>query len=75
MVDEAITSDSIVDLSKYGRVSLEPRTEYRFRLTAINGCGMGAFGEVRIFPGSKKKTVSKQILIKMCNFSRLGVVI
>lgn len=48
MVDEAITSDSIPDLSKCRRVPLEPGTAYRFRLTAINGCGLGDFGEVSL---------------------------
>lgn len=41
-----ITADSLPDLSRCVRVPLEPGTAYRFRVTAINNCGMGEAGEV-----------------------------
>ena len=46
MMDEPLTSDNIPDLTIYHRINLEPGTAYRFRLSAINGCGLGDFGEV-----------------------------
>lgn len=46
MLDEPLTSDNLPDLSKMTMTSLEPGTAYRFRLAAINSCGVGEFGEV-----------------------------
>lgn len=47
MMEEPITSDNIPDLAKYPRINLEPGTAYRFRMAAINYCGIGEYGEVR----------------------------
>lgn len=44
--DPNIKADCLPDLSRYHRVALEPGTAYRFRLSAINGCGLGEYGEV-----------------------------
>ncbi|KAJ6644380.1 Host cell factor, partial [Pseudolycoriella hygida] len=49
MLEEPLTSDNLPDLSKYPMTSLEPGTVYRFRLAAINSCGMGEFGESSSF--------------------------
>lgn len=46
MLDEPLTSDNLPDLSKMTMTTLEPGTAYRFRLAAINSCGVGEFGEV-----------------------------
>lgn len=46
MLDEPLTSDNLPDLSKMTMTNLEPGTAYRFRLAAINSCGVGEFGEV-----------------------------
>lgn len=46
MLDEPLTSDNLPDLSKMTMKTLEPGTAYRFRLAAINSCGVGEFGEV-----------------------------
>lgn len=48
MFDGTITSENIPDLSKCARIPLDPGTPYRFRLSALNGCGRGAFGEVSL---------------------------
>lgn len=45
-MDPQITSDYIPNLSNMKRIKLEPGTGYRFRLSAINGCGRGDFSEV-----------------------------
>lgn len=47
MLDEPLTSDNLPDLSKMTMTNLEPGTAYRFRLAAINSCGVGEFGEVK----------------------------
>lgn len=44
--DPVIKADALPDLSRYHRITLEPGTAYRFRLSAINGCGLGEYGEV-----------------------------
>lgn len=46
MLEEPLTSDNLPDLSKLAMTTLEPGTAYRFRLAAINSCGVGEFGEV-----------------------------
>lgn len=43
---ENITSDNLPNLSKLRRSNLEPGRAYRFRVSAINGCGRGDWGEV-----------------------------
>lgn len=43
---ENLTSDNLPNLSKLRRSNLEPGRAYRFRVSAINGCGRGDFGEV-----------------------------
>lgn len=48
MVDP-ITTNNIPDLTNFSRVSLEPGTAYRFRLRAINSCGIGLPGESASF--------------------------
>ncbi|KAG4078740.1 hypothetical protein HA402_015330 [Bradysia odoriphaga] len=49
MLDEPLTSDNLPDLSKLTMTPLEPGTAYRFRLAAINSCGVGEFGESSSF--------------------------
>lgn len=46
MLNGTLTSESIPDLSAFKRIPLEPGTPYRFRLSALNGCGQGEYGEV-----------------------------
>lgn len=48
-MDPHITSDNIPNLSNMKRIKLEPGTGYRFRLSAINGCGRGDYSEVSFF--------------------------
>lgn len=48
MLSGILTSENIPDLSAFKRIALEPGTPYRFRLAALNGCGLGEFGEVSI---------------------------
>lgn len=42
---DELFADNIPDLSTKRRISLEPGTAYKFRLSAINGCGRGPWGE------------------------------
>lgn len=49
MLNGALTSENIPDLSKFPRMNLEPGTPYRFRLAALNGCGIGEFSEPASF--------------------------
>uniref|UniRef100_A0A1B0CAT5 Fibronectin type-III domain-containing protein n=1 Tax=Lutzomyia longipalpis TaxID=7200 RepID=A0A1B0CAT5_LUTLO len=44
-----LTSDSLPDLDKLIRVPLEQGTAYKFRVSAINGCGRGDWGKVSSF--------------------------
>lgn len=46
MLNGTLTSENLPDLSAFKRIPLEPGTPYRFRLAALNGCGLGDFGEV-----------------------------
>lgn len=46
MLNGTLTSESIPELNAFKRIALEPGTPYRFRLAALNGCGIGEFGEV-----------------------------
>lgn len=48
MLNGTLTSESIPDLSAFKRIALEPGTPYKFRLSALNGCGQGDFGEVSV---------------------------
>lgn len=41
-----LTIDSLPDLSGLATLPLEPGTGYKFRVSAINSCGRGDFGEV-----------------------------
>lgn len=43
---DGIDVDNLPDFSKFPRTNLEPGTAYRFRLSAINSCGRGEWGEV-----------------------------
>lgn len=58
--DPNIKADALPDLSRYHRVALEPGTAYRFRLSAINGCGLGEYGEVKII-----QLISKYVIINI----------
>lgn len=49
MVDQLITANNLPDLTGLPRINLEPGTAYRFRLRAINSCGMGGAGEPASF--------------------------
>ncbi|XP_055311476.1 host cell factor 1 isoform X3 [Sitodiplosis mosellana] len=49
MLSGILTSESIPELSAFKRIALEPGTPYRFRLAALNGCGLGEFGECSSF--------------------------
>ncbi|XP_017062606.1 host cell factor isoform X2 [Drosophila eugracilis] len=44
-----IDVDNLPDLSKFPRTNLDPGTAYRFRLSAINTCGRGEWGEISSF--------------------------
>lgn len=46
---EPITSNNVPELTNFPRVNLEPGTAYRFRLRAINSCGIGPPGESASF--------------------------
>lgn len=60
MLNGTLTSESIPDLSAFKRLPLEPGTPYRFRLSALNGCGQGEYGEVS---DSQTKTKPKTSII------------
>lgn len=49
MLEQPLTANNIPDLTNFARVNLEPGTAYRFRLRAINSCGMGQPGESASF--------------------------
>lgn len=49
MLNGTFTSESIPDLAAFKRIPLEPGTPYKFRLSALNGCGQGDFGECSSF--------------------------
>ncbi|XP_031639467.1 host cell factor 2 isoform X2 [Contarinia nasturtii] len=49
MLSGTLTSENLPDLSAFKRIPLEPGTPYRFRLAALNGCGLGDFGECSSF--------------------------
>ncbi|EDV45251.2 uncharacterized protein Dere_GG16387 [Drosophila erecta] len=44
-----IDADNLPDFSKFPRTNLDPGTAYRFRLSAINSCGRGEWGEISSF--------------------------
>ncbi|KMY86960.1 host cell factor isoform X2 [Drosophila simulans] len=44
-----IDVDNLPDFSKFPRTNLDPGTAYRFRLSAINSCGRGEWGEISSF--------------------------
>uniref|UniRef100_A0A1L8DWH2 Putative host cell transcription factor hcfc1 n=1 Tax=Nyssomyia neivai TaxID=330878 RepID=A0A1L8DWH2_9DIPT len=44
-----LTSDALPDLEKLTRIPLEQGTAYKFRVSAINGCGRGEWGKVSSF--------------------------
>nr|NP_726567.2 host cell factor, isoform F [Drosophila melanogaster]AAN06530.2 host cell factor, isoform F [Drosophila melanogaster] len=46
---DGIDVDNLPDFSKFPRTNLEPGTAYRFRLSAINSCGRGEWGEISSF--------------------------
>lgn len=64
MLEEPLTSDNLPDLSKMTMTTLEPGTAYRFRLAAINSCGVGEFGEVNEKCESHFKTEIYKLLIQ-----------
>ncbi|XP_017009883.2 host cell factor isoform X2 [Drosophila takahashii] len=46
---DGIDVDNLPDFSKFPRTNLDPGTAYRFRLSAINTCGRGEWGEISSF--------------------------
>nr|XP_036675760.1 host cell factor isoform X2 [Drosophila suzukii] len=46
---DGIDVDNIPDFTKFPRTNLDPGTAYRFRLSAINTCGRGEWGEISSF--------------------------
>ncbi|EDW99309.1 host cell factor isoform X2 [Drosophila yakuba] len=46
---DGIDVDNLPDFSKFPRTNLDPGTAYRFRLSAINSCGRGEWGEISSF--------------------------
>lgn len=71
MLDEPLTSDNLPDLSKMTMTNLEPGTAYRFRLAAINSCGVGEFGDVSFECSSNTKlNFFKNIFFFFSIFSR-----
>lgn len=57
MSNGTLTSESLPDLSAFKRIPLEPGTPYRFRLAALNGCGIGDFGEVSYMREKKRENI------------------
>lgn len=43
-----LTSENLPDLDVFKKIPLEPGTPYRFRISALNACGRGDYGEVCI---------------------------
>lgn len=46
---ENISIDSLPDLTNLFKIDLEPGTAYKFRVAAINSCGLGPWSEVSAF--------------------------